>query len=108
MTYGISSLDPEWGTPDRLQALKRGHWLIENRLHWRKDVTFDEDVSLFHVGQGPLVMAALRDIAINLLHASGVRRIASRLRALSQFPAEAIAIVTRPSPLTHGPRGMTT
>jgi hypothetical protein len=38
--YGITSLDPETGPPDRLLALKRGHWAIENRLHRRKDVTF--------------------------------------------------------------------
>ena len=42
----------------RLLALRRGHWSIENRLHRRKDVTFGEDASLIHVGQGPTVMAA--------------------------------------------------
>lgn len=100
ITYGITSLNPDQGTPERLLALKRGHWLIENRLHWRKDVTFAEDASLIHVGQGPQVMAALRDIVISLFHASGVRAIASRLRALSQSPTDAIAMVIRPL-LTH-------
>jgi hypothetical protein len=35
--YGITSLPPATGPPDRLLALRRGHWAIENRLHRRKD-----------------------------------------------------------------------
>lgn len=94
--YGITSLSPEVGPPERLLALKRGHWLIENRLHWRKDVTFGEDASLIHAGQGPVVMAALRDAAVSLLHHHGVRQVAARLRAHSQCPEQAIAMVLGP------------
>ncbi len=91
--YGITSLPPERGTPEQLLALKRGHWQIENRLHWRKDVTFGEDASLIHAGQGPLLLAALRDAAISLLHHHGIRRIAAHLRTYSQHPEQAIALV---------------
>lgn len=91
--YGISSLDPGIGTPDRLLALKRGHWAIENRLHWRKDVTFGEDASLIHTGQGPTVMALLRDAAVSLLHRHGIWRVAACLRRHSQQPEAAIALV---------------
>lgn len=91
--HGITSLDPVRGTPDRLLALKRGHWLIENRLHWRKDVTFGEDASLIHVDQGPLVMTALRDATVSLLHHHGISRVAAFLRRCSQHPDEAIALV---------------
>ncbi len=94
--YGITSLSPEGGSPDRLLALKRGHWAIENRLHWRKDVTFGEDASLIHAGQGPTVMALLRDAAITLLHHHGVRQVAARLRAHGQQPEDAIALVVGP------------
>ena len=93
---GITSLDPATGPPERLLALKRGHWLIENRLHWRKDVTFGEDASPIHAGQGPLVMAALRDAAVNLLHHHGIQQVASRLRVYSQYPEDAIAMVLGP------------
>ncbi|MBA2469656.1 MAG: hypothetical protein H0V37_09650 [Chloroflexia bacterium] len=82
--YGINSLDTMTGPPDRLLVLKRGHWAIENRLHWRKDVTFGEDASLIHAGQVLTVMALLRDAAITLLHRHGVREVAARLRAHSQ------------------------
>lgn len=94
--YGITSLDPTMGAPDRLLALKRGHWAIENRLHRRKDVTFGEDASLIHAGQGPTVMALLRDAAISLLHLHGVRQVAARLRTHSQHPENAIALVIGP------------
>lgn len=91
--YGITSLDSVRGTPERLLALKRGHWLIENRLHWRKDVTFGEDASLIHAGQGPIVMAVLRDAVVSLLHAHGITRVAAQLRTYSQHPEHAIAMV---------------
>jgi predicted transposase YbfD/YdcC len=91
--YGITSLPPERSTPAQLLTLKRGHWLIENRLHWRKDVTFGEDASLIHAGQGPLVMAALRDAVVSLLHHHGISKVASQLRSHSQHPDQAIAMV---------------
>lgn len=94
--YGITSLSPAVGPPDQLLRLKRGHWTIENRLHWRKDVTFGEDASLIHVGQGPTVMALLRDAAVSLLHHHGVRQVAARLRAHSQQPEAAISLVVGP------------
>jgi Transposase DDE domain len=52
VVYGITSLSPERGTPEQLLALVRGHWQIENKLHWVRDVTFDEDRS--QVRCGPL------------------------------------------------------
>lgn len=96
--YGITSLSPAEADPVRLLALRRGHWAIENRLHRRKDVSFGEDASLIHVGQGPTVMALLRDAAVSLLHYAGVRRVAARLRTHSQQPERAVALVLGPLP----------
>jgi predicted transposase YbfD/YdcC len=81
--YGMTSLPPDVADADRLLALVRGHWEIENGLHYVKDVTLGEDRSLIHEGHGPSVMAILRDTAVNLLHRVGVRTIAARLRAYS-------------------------
>ena len=69
---------------------------IENQLHRHKDVTFGEDASLIHAGQGPTVMALLRDAAVNLLHGAGIRRIAACLRLHSQHPERAVALVVGP------------
>lgn len=96
--YGITSLAPDRADAARLLALRRGHWSIENQLHRHKDVNFGEDASLVHVGQGPMVMALLRDAALSLLHRAGIRRIASCLRTHSQHPERAVALVLSPLP----------
>ena len=80
-------------------ALKRGHWAIENRLHWVKDVTLGEDQSTLHTGQGPTVMAFLRDAALSLLRRAGIQQIAARLREYAQDPAPALALVLAPPPI---------
>lgn len=96
--YGITSLPPEVAGPDWLLALKRDHWQIENGLHYVKDVTLGEDRSLIHVGQGPIVMAMMRDTVVSLIRRSGWRTIASRLRYLADRPADAVALVVEPPP----------
>jgi predicted transposase YbfD/YdcC len=96
--YGISSLSPTAGPPARLLGLKRAHWRIENGLHRVKDVTLGEDQSTIHTGQGPTVLALLRDTALNLLHRAGIFQVAARLRAHSQDPAAAVALVTTAPP----------
>jgi predicted transposase YbfD/YdcC len=100
LLYGITSLAPETGPPARLLALKRGHWAIENQLHRVKDVTLGEDQSTLHSGQGPTVMAFLRDAAVSLLRRAGIQQIAARLREHAQDPAPALALVLAPPP-TH-------
>ena len=96
--YGITSLRPEAGPPEQLLALKRGHWRIENGLHRVKDVSLGEDQSLIHRGQGPTVMALLRDAAVSVLHRAGIRHISARLRYHSQHPAAAVALLVAPLP----------
>lgn len=98
--YGITSLTPAVGPPERLLALKRTHWAIENRLHRVKDVVLGEDASPIHCGHGPTIMALLREAALNLLRRQGVRQISARLRYHSQHPAAAVALVLAP-PSTH-------
>jgi predicted transposase YbfD/YdcC len=96
--YGITSLTPSRGTPAQLLTLKRGHWAIENRLHRGKDVVLGEDASLIHVGQGPTVMALLREAAVSLLYRAGGRRLRARLREYGQRPELAVALVIASPP----------
>ncbi len=96
LLYGITGLSVEAGPPDRLLALTRGHWTIENDLHRTKDVTLGEYESTLHTGQGP-VMAFLRDAALSLLRRAGVQQIAARLRDHAQDPP-ALALVLAPPP----------
>jgi predicted transposase YbfD/YdcC len=88
--YVVTSLPPEVAAVERLPELKRGHWGIENRLHYIKDVTLGEDRSLIHLGYGGAVMAGLRSAAVSVLHQHGIERIAATLRANSQHPGGCI------------------
>ena len=82
LTSGPShgSLSETKAPPGRLIDLNRGHWGIENCLHWVRDVTFDEDRSQVRKGAGAQAMAALRNLAIGLLRCAGAKNIAAALR----------------------------
>ena len=82
--YGITSISAARGNPQCLLGLNRGHWCIENRLHWVRDVTFDEDRSRVRRGKGAQLMASLRNLALSLLRMAGTRYIPSALRHCSR------------------------
>jgi hypothetical protein len=83
--YGVTSLSPDKADPLRILNLARGHWAIENRLHWVRDVTFDEDRSQVRKKNGAHIMASIRNIAISLLRIAGACNIAKALRACSML-----------------------
>lgn len=78
--YAITSLRVHQASPAQLAAWIRGHWSIENKLHWVRDVTYDEDRSQIRTRTGPQVMAALRNAAIGILRIAGVTNIAAANR----------------------------
>jgi predicted transposase YbfD/YdcC len=92
VAYAITSLGPGVG-PTALLALWRGHWAIENRLHYVRDVTLGEDASQVRTGAAPQVMAALRNTIIALLRRAGQTNIAAGLRAVGWQPGLALAIL---------------
>jgi hypothetical protein len=71
--------------------LVRGHWTIENRSHYVRDVTFGEDTS--QVRRGAQQMACLRNVAISLLRLSGRERVAEGLRDCMWRPTAALAMI---------------
>lgn len=89
--YAVTSLAPLRATPAQLNALWRGQWLIENKLHWVRDVTFDEDRSTVRSGHAPQVMAAFRNLTISVLRLQQVTNIAAALRKYAAQPALAFA-----------------
>ena len=89
----MTSLPEQVSEAARLAALKRGHWQVENGLHYVKDVTFGEDRCQTHVGHGADILAMLRNTAITLIRRAGYRTIAARLRHYSGCPYEALALV---------------
>lgn len=93
VVYGVTSLRSEQATPERLLALVRGQWQIENKSHWVRDVTFDEDRSQVRCGNIPQVMAALRNTTIGLLRWAGHTNIAAACRRLAAQPVQALALI---------------
>lgn len=78
----VTSLPPSIG-PETLLTVARGHWGIENRLHYVRDVTFGEDASRVRTGAAPQVLAALRNAVLALLRATGAPNIAAALRDIT-------------------------
>ncbi|MCL4531684.1 MAG: ISAs1 family transposase [Actinobacteria bacterium] len=93
VAYAVTSLWPHEASPRRLLELNRGHWGIENRLHYVRDVTLGEDASQVRTGSAPQVMAALRNTTIGLLRMAGATNIAAALRRNSSHPEEALALL---------------
>ena len=92
--YGVTSLPATIANPERLLTLKRGHWTIENCLHYVKDVTMGEDKSTVHCENGPKIMAALRNTVVSLLRHAGFSTIAARMRYNSTHPQAAFEVLS--------------
>ena len=89
----MTSLAPERADAARLLALVRGYWSIENRLHWVRDVTFDEDRSQVWGDHIPQVMAALRNTVVGLMHWAGHTNIAAACRRFAAQPQAALHLI---------------
>lgn len=84
--YAITSLDATWASAADLADILRGHWTIEDCLHWVRDLVFDEDRSQIRTANGPRVMASLRRLAISILRLTGAINIAAALRHYARRP----------------------
>jgi hypothetical protein len=91
--YAITSLAPHHASPAQIAAWIRGHWQIENALHWVRDVTYGEDHSGVRTGAAPQVMASLRNLAISVLRLTGVTNIAAALRHHARDPIRPLKLL---------------
>ncbi len=80
-------------SPATLAAWIRGHWHIENKLHWVRDVTYQEDKSLVRTGHAPRVMASLRSLAISILRLDGHINIAAANRHHARDPQRTLNLL---------------
>ena len=76
----------------RLLEIWRGHWGIENRLHWVRDV----NTHRLWYGSAPQLMAALRNLVIGMLRLSGVKNISAALRQYGGNPGRPFTHRTTP------------
>ena len=93
VTYLITSAPPDRAAAARLLRANRGHWGIENRTHYVRDVTFDEDRSQIRSGAAPQAFAVAKNLSIALLRRAGWDNIAAALRSYAGRPHQAVALV---------------
>ena len=94
--HGITSLNAERADAARLVKLTRGHWGIENGLHYRRDVTLGEDASRVRKGVAPQVMAALRNTIIHALDDIVAPNLAAAMRRLNNCFSQALSFLGLP------------
>jgi predicted transposase YbfD/YdcC len=93
VVYAVTDLPAAKASPARLADLLRGHWRIENTLHYVRDVTYAEDASRVRTGTAPRAMATLRNLAIGVLRLAGITNIAAGLRHTSRHPTRPLALL---------------
>jgi predicted transposase YbfD/YdcC len=81
--YGITSVPAANCSPYQLLQVVRGHWRIENSLHYRRDVTLHEDASQVRMGHAPQVLATLNNAVCGLLARAGLTNLAALQRSLA-------------------------
>lgn len=91
--YGVTSLTARHASPARLLQLNRGHWGIENGLHYRRDVTLQEDAGRTTTTAFGHVMAALNNLVIGLTIGRGWHNLAQARRYFDAHPDHALRLV---------------
>jgi predicted transposase YbfD/YdcC len=91
--YGFSSLSLQEAPAPRMLALVREHWAIENRLHWRRDVTMGEDACQTRTASPPCLLAQLNSTVLCLMDRIGVRNVPRQMRYFDAEYDQALDLV---------------
>lgn len=91
--YGITSLNAQEADPKRLLTIVRSEWGIENGLHYRRDVTFQEDQTRMTVKSLARVMAIINNLVISLINHQGYKNHAHARRVFNARPSKALALI---------------
>jgi predicted transposase YbfD/YdcC len=79
---GVTSMTGREAGPEHLLAYNRGHWAIENKIHWVRDVTLREDASRVRTKNRPHNLVTLRNFLLSLIRLAGHTRIAATIRTM--------------------------
>lgn len=91
--YGLTSLSPSDACPERLLAFVRSEWGIESGLHYRRDVTFQEDQTRMTQKSMGRAMAIINNLVISLLNNQGYTNHAHARRVFDASPDKALALI---------------
>ena len=83
IVHAVTSLDAEKADAEALAGIARGQWGIES-VHWVRDTAYAEDDSTGYKGNGPQIMATLRNLAISLLYIAGIQEVTRTLQAIAR------------------------
>jgi predicted transposase YbfD/YdcC len=92
IVHAVTSLTRDQAGSAALAAIARGQWGIES-IHWLRDVTWAEDANTGYAGNGPQVMATLRNTAISLLRLAGITKITRTVQDIGRNPARALPLI---------------
>jgi predicted transposase YbfD/YdcC len=93
VSYGITDLTPRQAGAAQLEHLWRGHWTIENRGHYVRDVTLGEDAGQAHTGSTAHALAAWRNGLLMVLRRAGWSNIADAVRAYAASVHNALDLI---------------
>jgi len=93
VVYGMTNVPRKKANAKRVLELNRKHWYIENRLHYRRDVTLGEDASQIRSHGAPEVIAALNGGLLALLDFIGVKNVAKQMRHFCAQPRDALRLL---------------
>jgi len=83
IVHAVTSLDGKRASAADLAKIARGQWGIES-VHWLRDTAYAEDANTGYAGNGPQVMATLRNLAVSLLYLAGVKEVTRTLQAIGR------------------------
>lgn len=91
--YGLTSLTAQLASPERLLKIVRSEWGIESGLHYRRDVTFQEDQTRMTNKSMGRAMAIINNLVIGLLNSQGFDNHAHARRLFDACPDKALALI---------------
>ncbi len=94
--YGITSIPNTVADAARLLTLVRGHWGIENGLHYRRDASLAEDRSLVRMGQAPHTLATLNNTVLGLFARHGQQNLPAAQRRFCYHLERALVRLVKP------------
>lgn len=93
VVYGWTTLSQKRCSPERLSQVIRAHWAVENRLHWRRDVTLGEDGCGVRFPPVAQMLAVLNTVVLSLMDLHQIPNVARQRRRFASHPDEALAWV---------------
>jgi predicted transposase YbfD/YdcC len=93
VVYGITSVPAEVAAAEEVLSLVREHWHLENRVHWRRDVTLGEDGCQVKQSKAAQVLASLNNGVLMLMDRLGVENVRAQMREFAAQPLAALALL---------------